>query len=188
MLALLFEHKADPNIPTIKGDVPGSDGMTPLCFVCSSESKFENHQDRYRVARALLEKGADPNRLYKGSSPLHCAASAGRVDLVSLLVDKGADINLQGNQEGFPGSTALHYAGRSPGARGLAVIVLLCQRGADFNILTGEGNSVLDLVDLYNRIPHTRHYLFYLGAKTGEEIRKTTQPKPPVTLPDHEEL
>jgi hypothetical protein len=62
-------------------------GGTSLHFACFSGSSSQV------LAKLLLEKGADPNRVEDTNmcSPLHYAASAGDVVLVMLLLAYGAD-------------------------------------------------------------------------------------------------
>ncbi|MDA3960733.1 MAG: ankyrin repeat domain-containing protein [Planctomycetota bacterium] len=45
------------------------------------------------VSRALLLAGADPNVSYRGESPIHQAASAGDLAMVTVLLDHGANID-----------------------------------------------------------------------------------------------
>ncbi|MCA9663153.1 MAG: ankyrin repeat domain-containing protein, partial [Myxococcales bacterium] len=68
-------------------------------------------------ARALLDAGADPNA-YGWTRPLEVAAEIGRVDLVELLLDRGAEIAPEGSL------SALHSATDVACAR------LLLDRGA----------------------------------------------------------
>jgi ankyrin repeat protein len=49
------------------------------------------------VVVLLLDKGADINAqdLEKGATPLHHAASWGRTEVLSILIARGADLNLK---------------------------------------------------------------------------------------------
>jgi ankyrin repeat protein len=50
------------------------------------------------LMQRLIAKGADVNvRAYLGLTPLHQAASMGRLDAAKLLIDHGADLNARGN-------------------------------------------------------------------------------------------
>ena len=46
------------------------------------------------LARLMLDQGIDPSIELSGLTALHIAARDGNVDLVQLLIDRGADINL----------------------------------------------------------------------------------------------
>ena len=87
----LIEHGAD---------IHGRDG-----FVTPFGKAYENRMTQ--VARMLIEKGADPNRAYWGpnfgntqgiggnllATPLTHAVGRGDVEMVDLLIKKGADVN-----------------------------------------------------------------------------------------------
>ena len=85
---LLLQYGADPNRRDLfpppsgteggGGDMPPTDGRTPLHIVCSREDSFKQCQ---KIARLLLEYGADPNMLCIGNSPLSLAIGSGN-DLV----------------------------------------------------------------------------------------------------------
>lgn len=89
--------------------------------------------------RRLLEYGADPNiaESLSGNTPLHIAASHGRADLVTLLLDGGADPN----SKAALGETPLHVAVAEDC---LEVVKLLLERGADPNAQTLWGKPPLD--------------------------------------------
>jgi hypothetical protein len=60
--------------------------MTPLLAAVSHKHA--------RSAAALLDRGADPNRVHPMfGTPIHAAAGAGETKLVQLLIDCGADVN-----------------------------------------------------------------------------------------------
>jgi ankyrin repeat protein len=59
------------------------------------------------IARFLLERGADPNiRGWRGSTPLHYALGAGRIELARVLIDHGAGVEVKD----YKGRTALDIA------------------------------------------------------------------------------
>ncbi|ULL16375.1 ankyrin repeat domain-containing protein [Paenibacillus sp. H1-7] len=51
---------------------------------------------KYQVAKFLIEHGADLNE--PENPPIHMAARDGNVDLISLLVNRGADVNIVSNR------------------------------------------------------------------------------------------
>jgi hypothetical protein len=65
------------------------------------------------IARMLLAAGADPN--YRdpepgSETPLHWAASSDDVDVASVLIDGGADIEIPDGSIGTPLDNAIGYA------------------------------------------------------------------------------
>lgn len=87
------------------------------------------------IAEVLLDHGADVNA---GDSitPLIAAARAGHAGMVSLLLDRGADIEARGEA----GQTALMQAVR---AGQMDIAVLLVERGADAGAKEGKGHAVM---------------------------------------------
>lgn len=84
---------ADPNAPE------GVNGWTPL------EHAVHKHQLATLVA--LLDAGADPNRADRGGrTPLMLAAGYGYTDMVTVLMQHGADASLRD----LDNATALNYA------------------------------------------------------------------------------
>ena len=76
-----------------------SDKGRELCEACYDADDVE--------VRRLIEEGADVNWRHEGGwSPLIVAANNGLVDVVRLLLDKGADIHHKNNY----GTRALHAA------------------------------------------------------------------------------
>lgn len=117
------------------------------------------HRGDVAAIRALLAGGADPNAFdATGQTALHWAArgghpigphrcrgeAAGRADVVSALVEGGADLDLADRRGAIPGGSsgwtplhvALHHEQFEMAARMLA-------RGADPNIRSHQGRSVM---------------------------------------------
>jgi hypothetical protein len=90
----------------------------------------------WRIFAELVAVGAPVNAVGSdGGTPLHWTCHHDRSEAVRLLLDAGADINVE-NSWGRWGRTPLHVAAR----RGcLAVAELLLDAGADPNATTNEG-------------------------------------------------
>jgi ankyrin repeat protein len=117
----LLKNGADPNERQL--------GISALTNACN--------RGHAGIAKLLLEKGADPNaKDWEGWSPLMAAAAGAAIEdretkekrcmeIVKLLVDHGADVNLSGGI--VRGKTALKYA---DDARHKRVRELLVELGA----------------------------------------------------------
>jgi ankyrin repeat protein len=115
--------------------------MTPLFYAVYAQY--------YPAASALLELGADPNKLVNRSSCLHQAAIRNDVKIVELLLDSGADVNLLN----FFNETALHLACREGN---LAIVKLLVEHEADLDIINKRGKRP---VDIARGLPEIADYL-----------------------------
>jgi ankyrin repeat protein len=67
---------------------------------------FFSVENRSDVITWLIARGANPNGIASDSFPLHEAAQLGNIEICRLLVEAGADPNLQD----FVGETSLHKA------------------------------------------------------------------------------
>lgn len=98
----LLEHRANVN-------AKAGYGQTPLTEAISGSVFFHDvsKEDRDETIRALLAAGADVNLPGRyGRTPLITAVFQGAVDLVRLLIGKGADLSAKDEE----GKTALDYA------------------------------------------------------------------------------
>ena len=163
---LLLNNGADPNkAPRILDDgfemsrllksygVPPKDinaqndmGWPPLVYAC----RGDNGEHPSAVLR-LLHLGADIDvRNYKGKTALHCAAKAGFLSVIDLLIEKGATIDAPDNN----GETALFEAIRSTikdGEKQRAAIEALLVKGADPNLKNGKGLTPLQVAQRMRR-------------------------------------
>jgi ankyrin repeat protein len=74
-----------------------------------------------------------------GSTPLHCAVWKGHQQVVGLLLQAGADVNVH-NENDHWGTTALHAAAH---ANQPAIAQLLIDHGANINAKDREGRTPL---------------------------------------------
>ena len=163
---LLLENGADPNkAPRILDDgsemsellksygVPPKDinaqgdmGWPMLVYVC----RGDNREHPEEILR-LLELGADINvRNYKGKTGLHYAAKAGFLNVINLLIEKGAALDATDNN----GETPLFDAIRSTikdGEKQRAAIEALLVKGANPNFKNGKGLTPLQIAKRMRR-------------------------------------
>ena len=163
---MLLKNGADPSkAPRILDDgsemhqllkahgVPSKDinarhymGWPLLVYVCRGD-KGEHPEDVLR----LLELGADIDvRNHKGKTALHCAAKAGFLRVINLLIEKGAIIDAVDNN----GETALFEAIRSTiknGEKLRAALEALLVKGADPNVKNRKGQTPLQVAQQMRR-------------------------------------
>ena len=65
-----------------------------------------HHQD-WTAMRGLLDRGAQPDELFQGETPLFTMIKSGQVDMVKKLIDKGASLEALGAQGQRPLVTAI---------------------------------------------------------------------------------
>jgi ankyrin repeat protein len=93
------------------------------------------NRGQLRVANFLLDHGADVNRKYHGTPPLHMAAMGGQKTMVELLLSRGANVNARDGS----GETALLTSAR---IGYWAVFEVLLAHNADVNA-RAQGRTAL---------------------------------------------
>lgn len=112
-------------------------GETPLHYLAV--------ENQVEAVRLLAEKGASVNTVNKcGGTPLSEAASLGYEELVSFLLESGAQLSLPGQQE-----PSLHEAVRK-GSK--AIVLRLLQAGASPNELNDLSETPLHLAAELDRL------------------------------------
>ena len=117
----------------------------------------------YSIVELLLQNGADPNRLSKGSTPLHQAVSSERLEIVNLLVRHGASIYSIDDQ----GMTPLHW---SAAQNNTEITIFLIEKGTDVNARGITGATALHLAASSDQADHIEILLengAQLNAKTN---------------------
>ncbi len=95
----------------------------------------------YATIKKMLDDGLDPNLKGKGSVQaglLNTACNRGRVKIVQLLLSRGADVNLAGNQGRTPMMRAAGHA------KTLEILKILIKKDADIQEVDDNGVSVFD--------------------------------------------
>ncbi len=118
--------------------------------------------DHAHVAKYLIERGADVNT-NTPSTPLYFAAAKQQEASVTLLLEKGADIN----QQDRAGDTPLHGAVRGGSA---SIVSILIEAGAQVNVANKSGYTPLNLAakQSHGLQPNeTAERLLDAGAKTN---------------------
>jgi len=90
---------------------------------------------QFALAKLLVDRNADVN--HPGWTPLHYAASAGKADIVQMLLDQSAYIDAESPN----GTTPLMMAARYGSFEALK---LLLTEGADIRLKNQQGLSALD--------------------------------------------
>ena len=108
---------------------PEKTGCTPLTLACMT--------DHRETATCLMIYGAAIN-FDRAFPPLHAAALMGYTDLVRMLLDRGAYVNLLD----MKGETALHYAAYKSHKQ---IVQLLLQKGAMVSCFDARRKRPVDL-------------------------------------------
>jgi hypothetical protein len=147
--------------------------VTPLVAALSGK--------HFQTAELLRLSGADPNvQGYKGNAPLHSAACFGNVEMVQVLLNLGADVNIRNNDSRTP----LNYIPEGPSGYSEApnypqslanVARLLLDRGADINARDNEGRTPLHTTTNLRRI-EVIPVLLERGANVGAEDKEGSTP------------
>ena len=146
VVELLLRHGADPNKGRSGGKYGKYDYTTPLAHCCDCKTRFIS-QNAVQLCRLLIEYGAaidgDDSEL-GGRTPLVVASSCGRLDLMRLLLDRGAGVDWVRHPRWMrhPCPTVLTVLCEShvKGVVGIesAVAKLLISRGAEVDNETGR--------------------------------------------------
>ena len=120
-----------------------------VCFIGLAGTAFAGNVDTlYKAAgdgdstqvSTLLDGGVDVNaRTGNGSFALNNAAVENEIDVIRILLARGANPNVQNGQGDTPLICATKYAGGK-----MATVKLLIEAGTDIAIKDDEGKTALD--------------------------------------------
>jgi hypothetical protein len=147
--------------------------VTPLVAALAG-----NH---FQTAELLRLSGADPNvQCYKENTPLHSAVYYGNVEMVEVLLNLEADVNIRNTDSRTPlnyisrASSSSHEVPNYPQSSA-NVARLLLDRGADINARNDEGQTPLHTTMSVGVIEVIR-VLLERGANAGAEDNQGRTP------------
>jgi ankyrin repeat protein len=114
------------------------DGFTALALAC-----YFGYPD---IVEYLLDEGADPDIRATDKSrvaPLNAAVASDRTEIVAMLLNAGADPNIQQKSGIAPIHSAAHNGN-------LDIIELLIKAGADISLKSDEGMTAIDYANERN--------------------------------------
>jgi len=105
-------------------------------FFTDKRTEMEKVSDNPELMRKYILKQKNVNiRDKDGKTLLHYAAQKGYLDVIKLLLEKGADINAKDKDGKTPLHDAIIYSGKS-----YELITFLIEKGADFNLKDKDGD------------------------------------------------
>ena len=149
-------------------------GKTPLLTLCIAW--HDDAGDRVGCFKLLRDAGANLEATDSlGRTPLHCAATAGKPDLLSLLIQAGVNVEAV---DRYANATALHDAASSSERGVVDCVELLLAAGADMDARDTSGRRPFDIA-LTDNCPR----LFPLFLRAGAEVPTTMITRLSVPVP-----
>lgn len=111
-------------------DATGTYGVGALWWPLTKNMYWNDRERELEGFKKLLDLGADPNRVFDGTSVIHFAASLGEIEFLKVLFQYGADPNLRA---GPYQETPLFAALRANQNSAIEVMDLLLSEGEDID-------------------------------------------------------
>jgi uncharacterized protein len=121
--------------PALSVDATNAVGETPLMMAAL--------KGRTEWAKKLIERGAKVQK--PGWSPVHYAATGPSTELLTMLLDRGAEINALAPNRNTPLMMAARYGSEDN-------VKLLLQRGADKKLINDRNLSAADMARAAERL------------------------------------
>ncbi|XP_037029495.1 ankyrin-1-like [Bradysia coprophila] len=131
-------------------------------------SAMNKQQNNTEILRILLRKGVTVNAVARDhTTPLVYAATTGNPDMVQLLLDSGAGVNV--NLRDSTGDTPIMYAAYGSGEDRLKVFQLLLKKNADVNNVNNLGETTLFFLARFGGDdPKLAEFLILGGARIND--------------------
>ncbi len=142
--------------------------------------EIESNVPNLNLVSDLIVLGANVNwqdEDNNGSTPLHRASGYGRVEIAKMLIDAGADVNVQANIGWTPLHWAVYYEDKK-------IIHLLTDAGVDVNVQDNHGWTPLHQTIFYDQVELAR---MLIDAGARKDIQ-TNDGKFPYDLAKTEEI
>ncbi|KAJ5734757.1 hypothetical protein N7533_013160 [Penicillium manginii] len=154
IVELLLQYRANPN-------AANGSGRTVLQEAC-----FKNSP---KMAKMLLEAGADVNgiNLHSGWASIHECAHGKSVELLYVLLDYKALLDVPVTDPKFLGAFPLHFTARHGGGNKLKVLL---DHGADPNVLMAGDISVLHMCAAKNWVDAILNLLDKGALKNTQDL------------------
>jgi len=142
------------------------------------------HENNLENVKKALADGANPNAAQnkskweewfgektfeEGNTPLIYAAQAGNIEMINLLLEKGAKVNQQSDDGVTALMMAAHHLRKD-------CVKLLLDKGADVTLKSKQGSSAKDAATKRNATPESREMEQMIAdalRKKGVDVRVT---------------
>ncbi|MFA6527828.1 MAG: ankyrin repeat domain-containing protein [Candidatus Babeliales bacterium] len=153
----------------LRKGVPEHEGLVEICQKNSPVIAAAMNVHNFKLARQLIDKGADVNAKGRnGNTPLNDALDLRDEGLARAIVDKGADVNAKDRYGDMPLHRALDL-----GDEELARAII--NKGADVNAKDKIGNTPLHCAIAFNREKLARA-IINKGADLDAENKRSETP------------